>query len=199
MSSDGHHTPVSSDDLNVTEGRAGKGFLTASNVLSISRALLVIPFVMVMFSSAPWKDAAGVIIMVLAAVTDKMDGVLARKYGEITEWGKILDPLADKIAIAAVGLVLLLLGRIPLWYVASVLARDLLILGAGIYLKSSRGMVLPSNQVGKWSVGVITIALFFALVQTGSPWLEIAMVASLVMLGVSLFQYTLRFIEVVRR
>jgi CDP-diacylglycerol--glycerol-3-phosphate 3-phosphatidyltransferase len=194
-----HHRPVVADNRSGLEAHAGKGFLTASNLLSISRALLTIPFVLVMLSAAPWKDAAGVALLVVAAATDKIDGVLARKYGEITEWGKVLDPLADKISIAALGVVLLLLDRIPLWYLLVVLARDLLILAAGVYLKSARGIVLSSNQPGKWAVGIVSLAMFLALVRIGSPWLESAMVGSLFLLGISLFQYTRRFIGVMQR
>ena len=197
MSGHLHDTPVVPDEPRELAGDAG--FLTASNLLSISRALLTVPFVLIMLSAAPWKDIAGVAILLVAAATDKIDGVLARKLGEITEWGKILDPLADKIGIAALGVVLLVLGRIPLWYMMVVLIRDVLILSGGIYLKQSRGMVLSSNQSGKWAVGIVSLAMFLALVGVGAPWLEVAMAGSLILLGISLFQYTQRFLGVLHR
>jgi len=192
----GHRYDTSTVPDEPRELKADAGFLTASNLLSISRALLTVPFVLIMLSAAPWKDIAGVAILLVAAATDKIDGVLARRFGEITEWGKILDPLADKIGIAALGIVLLVLGRIPLWYMMVVLIRDVLILGGGIYLKQSRGMVLASNQSGKWAVGIVSLAMFLALLRVGAPWLESAMAGSLILLGISLFQYTQRFIGV---
>jgi cardiolipin synthase len=190
-------TPVIPDDSR--QPAADAGLLTASNLLSVSRALLTIPFVLIMLSAAPWKDIAGVAILLVAAATDKIDGVLARKFGEITEWGKILDPLADKIGIAALGFVLLVLGRIPLWYMLVVLIRDILILSGGVYLKQTRGMVLASNQSGKWAVGVVSLAMFLALLRVGAPWLEVAIAGSLILLGISLFQYTQRFVGVLHR
>jgi phosphatidylglycerophosphate synthase len=65
-------------------------FFTVSNLLSISRALLAIPFALVMLSDSPNATMWGIIILAAAAFTDKFDGVLARKYHEVTEWGKIL-------------------------------------------------------------------------------------------------------------
>jgi CDP-diacylglycerol--glycerol-3-phosphate 3-phosphatidyltransferase len=173
-------------------------FLTASNLLSISRAILALPFAVVMLSSLPDKNLYGAIIMVVAAVTDKLDGVLARSLGQITEWGKILDPIADKIAVASVGIVLILLGRLPLWFVIVIVSRDLIILTGGIYLKRSKGIVLPSNEAGKWAVGIIALALFLALLGVGTPWLGIAIGGSLILLALSLVLYGRRFAEVVR-
>jgi CDP-diacylglycerol--glycerol-3-phosphate 3-phosphatidyltransferase len=177
----------------------GNRLLTASNLLSISRAILSIPFTMVMLSSLPDKNVYGAIIIAVAALTDKLDGVLARALGQITEWGKILDPLADKIAVASVGIVLLILGRIPSWYVIVMVSRDLLILSGGVYLKASRGIVLPSNETGKWAVGIVALALFLALLGVGSPWLDIAIGGSLVLLAISLVLYGRRFAVVARK
>ncbi len=185
------HSPGSSD-------APGNRFLTASNLLSISRAILALPFAVVMLSPLPDKNLYGAIIMIVAAVTDKLDGVLARSLGQITEWGKILDPIADKIAVASVGIVLIILGRLPLWYVVVIVCRDLIILTGGIYLKRSKGIVLPSNEAGKWAVGIIALALFLALLGVGSPWLGIAIGGSLILLAVSLVLYGLRFAGVIR-
>jgi len=173
-------------------------FLTISNLVSISRVLLVIPFVLVMSSESSSSTVWGVIILAIGALTDKLDGVLARKLNQITEWGKILDPLADKIAVAAVAVVLLYLDRIPLWFVFPVVGRDVLIFSGGMYLKASKGIVLPSNEAGKWAVGVITLTLFFALVSVGSPVLHISIAGSIVMLAVSLYLYLWRFVQVMR-
>jgi CDP-diacylglycerol--glycerol-3-phosphate 3-phosphatidyltransferase len=85
-------------------------FLTFANLLSIARILLVIPFALVMLSAHPHARVWGAVIMAIAAATDKFDGVVARRRGETTRWGHILDPLADKIAAGGVLVVLLILG-----------------------------------------------------------------------------------------
>jgi cardiolipin synthase len=173
-------------------------FFTVSNILSISRALLVIPFVMVMLSDIPSSRFWGAAIMALAALTDKLDGVFARKLGEVTEWGKILDPLADKVGLAAAVLVLLYLGDVPLWFVGVVLARDILIFAGGMYVKSSKRVVLPSNETGKWAVGIITLTLFLLLIGLKSIVTDILLAVSTLMLAVSFALYLLRFVRVLK-
>lgn len=170
-------------------------FLTPSNILSISRAVLVIPFVYVMLSSLPTARLWGALIMILAALTDRFDGVLARKYGYETEWGRILDPLADKIGIAAGALVLLQLGDIPFWFVIALIARDVMIFIGGIYIKTRTGVVLPSNQTGKWAVGIISLAIFLLVLTGASPAASICIWLSVVLLIASFASYVRRFFK----
>ncbi|MCZ6776553.1 MAG: CDP-alcohol phosphatidyltransferase family protein [Ignavibacteria bacterium] len=173
-------------------------FFTISNLLSVTRALLAVPFVFVMISSQPSSRVWGGIIMAVAALTDKLDGVLARKYKQMTEWGKILDPLADKIGVITVVFVLLYLDVIPVWFVAAVLARDVLILAGGLYFKAKRGVVLASNEAGKWAVGIISLTLFLLVVGVQSIVTSILLVASTILLSVSLGLYFKRFVDVIQ-
>lgn len=175
-----------------------RDFFTPSNLLSISRALLTIPFVFVMLSSLPTARFWGACIIVLAALTDKFDGLLARKYGYETEWGRILDPLADKAGVAAVALVLLKLGDIPVWFVVALIARDTLIFTGGLFVKARRGLVLASNQAGKWAIGIISLALFALVVGGQNPVATILILASTVMLAVSFGLYVRRFFETMK-
>jgi cardiolipin synthase len=172
--------------------------LTLSNILSITRALLAVPFAVVMLSRSPSSRWWGAAIMVLAALTDKLDGVFARKYGQITEWGKILDPLADKIAVAVVVVVLLALDEIPMWFVIVVLLRDLLIFAGGMYVKASRGVVLQSNEAGKWTVGIIALTLFLLVVGLHSVVTDVLIGVSVAMLAVSFAMYVQRFLAVMK-
>ncbi|MEW6511490.1 MAG: CDP-alcohol phosphatidyltransferase family protein [Bacteroidota bacterium] len=171
--------------------------LTISNLLSITRALLVIPFVLVMLLPDSPLRVCGAVILVVAMLTDRFDGILARKYHQETEWGRILDPLADKIGIAALALVLLWLGDIPVWFVVALVARDLLIFGGGMYIRFARGVVLPSNTVGKWAVGVISVTLFFPLVGLLPEVHEWLLWISALMLLVSFALYCARFVSVI--
>jgi CDP-diacylglycerol--glycerol-3-phosphate 3-phosphatidyltransferase len=173
-------------------------FLTSSNLLSILRALLVIPFVAVMLSSLPNARLWGCLIIMLAALTDKLDGTLARRFNEITEWGKILDPLADKIGVAAVALVLLWLHEIPFWFVAALVLRDLMIFAGGVFVRARYGIITASNLMGKWTVGVVSIALFAGVMRLPSPWLDVCIGVSAVMLVVSLLSYLLRFVTILK-
>jgi CDP-diacylglycerol--glycerol-3-phosphate 3-phosphatidyltransferase len=186
------------DMAHATEAPVSSRFLTSSNLLSILRALLVIPFLAVMLSDVPHSRLWGGLIILFAALTDKLDGMLARKFNEITEWGKILDPLADKIGVAAVALVLFWLGDIPSWFLLALLGRDLLIFSGGMYLKSRFGIVAASNLMGKWTIGVVSIALFAGVLHAGEPWMSIFIGMSTVMLLLSLGSYLMRFLTILK-
>lgn len=179
------------------DGKAANRFLTISNLLSLFRALLAIPFAVVMLSDMPDATSWGIGLLAVAALTDKLDGVLARRLKEETEWGKVLDPLADKIGMGAVAIVLVVVGMLPLWFLVAVLARDVLILAGGIALKSRRGVVPPSNQAGKWTIGVLALTMLCAMLRlefatTLFIWL------SIFMLILSLALYMRRFTEFTR-
>ncbi len=191
-------TPSPDSSTPDTEADSTARFLTVSNILSILRVLLTVPFAIVMLSGNPWARLWGGIIMVLAALTDKYDGILARKYGQTTEWGKILDPLADKVGLAVVAIVLLILGNIPVWFLVVLLLRDILIFSGGMYLRSQRGIVLQSNEVGKWTVGIVSLALFLMVLNAQSVLVEIFMWTGTLLLVLSFVFYVRRFLDVIK-
>jgi CDP-diacylglycerol--glycerol-3-phosphate 3-phosphatidyltransferase len=173
-------------------------FLTVSNLLSISRALLSIPFALVMLLPADPLRFWATGILLLGALTDKLDGDIARWRNEVTEWGKILDPLADKICVTVMSLVLLKLGDMPLWFVAALLSRDILILAGGMYLKSRRGVVLPSNLTGKWTATIIALTILMLLMNVLPEAKPILLAACTAGLVVSFALYIARFLGVLR-
>jgi cardiolipin synthase len=176
--------------------RDPSGFLTLPNLLSITRALLAIPFALVMLSDMPSARVWGVVLMVAAAATDKLDGALARHYGTISEWGRILDPVADKIAVAVAAIVLVVRGDVPVWLAGAILLRDGLILAGGIILRRRKRLVVPSNVAGKWTVGVIALTLFLALLGVHSTAIVALAAVTVLMLAVSLLLYVRTFIRV---
>jgi CDP-diacylglycerol--glycerol-3-phosphate 3-phosphatidyltransferase len=180
------------------DGAPRQHILTVSNALSFLRLLFVVPFVLVLLAKAPWSKPWAIAILVLAALTDKFDGVLARKYHQETEWGRILDPLADKIAMGATGIVFMILGYWPVWFVLSVLARDLLIFIGGSVLKIRTGRVLPSNLTGKWALGVMSLLVLAVLIGAPDLVVECLLWASVAMLITSFVLYVRRFAQAVR-
>lgn len=177
-------------------GQRPAGFLTLPNVLSLSRALLTIPFAIVMLSSLPSARTWGALIIVVAALTDKLDGDIARIYKVESLWGRILDPLADKIGVIVVGVILLVLKEIPLWYVIALIGRDALILTGGLYLKTVRKTILPSNMTGKWAFGLIGLTLFLFVLGIHSVVTEVLLWCTVAMLLISFGLYVGRFLEV---
>lgn len=175
-----------------------KKFITISNMLSILRIILVIPITLLLLNNVEsnkyWAFGLGLI----AILTDKLDGEVARRLNEVTEFGKMIDPLADKIAVASVGIVLTILNLLPLWFVIIIAVRDVLILLGGFYLKSKKGIVPQSNLQGKIAAGVISIVLILAILNYSELNLvkDIFITISLVMLIISFHSYLIKFFNI---
>ncbi|GMU84815.1 MAG: CDP-diacylglycerol--glycerol-3-phosphate 3-phosphatidyltransferase [Ignavibacteriales bacterium] len=145
-----------------------KELFQISNLLSLLRIFLAVPFWLLMEESVYDQNRMILIgLCLFAGVTDILDGYFARKLNQITELGKILDPLADKICVAAIFLKLYLLGEIPLALAAIVLGRDLLILIAALAVSKRIKKVLPSNMLGK--ITVLIICFYILIVLYGVP------------------------------
>ena len=170
---------------------------TVSNVLSLLRLLLAAPIVLLLLRAGEGHRTLPLIVMLVAGLTDFLDGILARAMDQITELGRVLDPLADKIAIAAVGFTLIVLGDLPLWFLLVVVVRDIVILGGGLLIKKRTGVVLPSNWAGKVAVTFVALVMLLAAthldglmhLRDGAIWV------SVFFLTLSLVLYARRFYE----
>ncbi len=96
----------------------------------------------------PYANLLGLIIFLLAAITDFIDGYVARKYNMITDFGKFMDPLADKLLVTAALLVLLENGLISGWVVFVILAREFIVTGFRT-IAASKGVVIAAGWLGK--------------------------------------------------
>ena len=143
-----------------------KEIFTFSNFLSLVRLLLAVPL-WILLDNFQSESTRYLILTVclLAALTDIFDGYFARKNNQITEVGKIIDPLADKIGIGAVIIKLFLIGQIPLYYFLMIIGRDILIFLGGIIVTQKLNRVLPSNILGKSAVIVIGIVIILILLN----------------------------------
>lgn len=142
------------------------------NLLSITRLLLLpvgLYFITLPDSWAP-LTAAGIIV--LGMFIDGLDGLLARRWNAITDFGKVIDPLADKLCIAGAAVILIIYRDFPLWLTVVILGRDLLILVGGLYLRSKRDVTPMSNYIGKVTAFVIGATLIVYTLRTGLGWLE---------------------------
>lgn len=178
--------------------RARQLVYTASNGMSLMRLLMAVPMAMVLYQGPTYRPMA-VAIGIAAAVTDMLDGHLARRLRQESELGKVLDPLADKVFVAATVVTLVLRGELALWFAATVLARDVAILIAGMVVKSRTGLVLPSNVAGKVAVIVLSILLLLVVLQVQGIAITILTILTLALLAVSTFAYARRAAEVMRK
>ena len=140
-------------------------------------------------------------IGIFAAITDVLDGYLARKLNQVTEFGKIIDPLADKILVVYVVLNLFLLGKIPNYYFYMIAARDILILAGGIIVSKKLGKVLPSDYIGKATVLAISFVLLMVLLgvdQESTPYL-LLFYFSISLIFVSFINYIVKAVKAISK
>jgi CDP-diacylglycerol---glycerol-3-phosphate 3-phosphatidyltransferase len=135
-----------------------------ANRLTLSRLALTIAFVAALNSSWPYARTAALIMFIVAGLTDFVDGEVARRYGIITDFGKLMDPLVDKIMIAAAFISLVPLKAVPAWAATTVVARDFLITGLRV-MAATKGRVLPAESLGKQKTSwqIITVIFFLTL------------------------------------
>ena len=170
-------------------------FNTTSNYLSLLRLLLSIPFWFLLANNSTAPNYAAVALALFAAFTDMMDGYLARKFNQVTEWGKIIDPLADKVCVAVIVVQFYLQGKMGPWLFWIIISRDLLILIASLALSNKLKKVLPSNYLGKITVLVICFYIVFLALnlQISYPeWDSLFYKASIIMIILSVAGYAIR-------
>lgn len=125
-------------------------------------------FVAVLALPVPYKFSIGLVIFSIASFTDFLDGHIARKYGLITTFGKLMDPLADKILMCSAFVVLCAEGLIPAWVVVIILAREFLVTGIRL-VATSQGAVLAADSLGKLkTVFQISTVVYFLLLLASS-------------------------------
>jgi CDP-diacylglycerol--glycerol-3-phosphate 3-phosphatidyltransferase len=140
--------------------------MNLANRLTVSRLVLTFLFVAALNSSWIYGRTAALVIFLLAGITDYFDGEIARRYGSVTNFGKLMDPLVDKIMMAAAFISLVPLGAIPAWAATTVVARDFLITGLRL-MASARGQILPAERLGKHKTSwqIITVVFFLVLLS----------------------------------
>lgn len=177
-----------------------KELLNISNLLSLLRLFLAVPLWLLLDNF--YENRLIVFALcIFALVTDLMDGYLARKLNQITEMGKIIDPLADKVGISAVVIKLFIIGQIPDYFFWMVVIRDALIFLGGIYVSRKIGKVLPSNMLGKISVLSIGFVILFILLNVDRSQIVFKLFywISLVLIIASFIGYLIRALEFIKK
>src|SRR5438128_1794608 len=137
-----------------------------ANRITLSRLGLTVLFVVSLNSSWPYARTSALVIFLIAGLTDFIDGEIARRYKWVTNFGELMDPLVDKIMIAAAFISLVPLKAVPAWAATTVVARDFLITGLRM-MASAKGRVLPAERLGKQKTSwqVVTVIFFLALLS----------------------------------
>ena len=162
--------------------------LTVPNVLSAFRILLIPAFVILLMSDD--TRLAGFLLLGAVVSTDWVDGVVARRTGQVTEVGKLLDPLADRLAMAAALVTFVLLGLFPLWAALLILVRDAVVLAAAVWLWLTRGPRIEVRPIGKYATFTLMWgAPAIAWSNAGLPFEDFVAVSGWLWFGVGTLEY----------
>ncbi len=178
------------------------------NKLTIFRVFLILPFVLLLlgesggwgwyralFGGIPeYVDYIALAIFIIASLTDLIDGKIARKYGLVTNFGKFMDPLADKLLVSAAMIALVELGRIPAWVVIEFIISGFRLVAA------DKGVVIAASYWGKFKTTfqMVMVCLMIADLEELRLVTDIVMWAALILTVVSLADYLMKNREVMR-
>jgi cardiolipin synthase len=160
-----------------SEGRAAARILTVPNAITFVRLLCVPLFVWLLFGRNNRYQAA--LLLALLGTTDWVDGFLARRLGQVSELGKILDPTADRIMLGVAIVSILIDGSVPLWLGIIVLVRELLVASAVVALAAAGARRIDVQWAGKAGTFGLMLALpFFLVAHSAAGWKDVAAVLS---------------------
>jgi cardiolipin synthase len=155
---------------------------TVANIITVLRLLIIPFFFSALISDNPNSDTLAFILFAVAASTDWLDGMIARRTGTVTAFGRVIDPLVDRLLIASGVVGLYMVGRLPLWIVLVLLARDVYLLW-GSWQLEKRHLRLGVTFLGKATTTVLLFA--FALLIWARPVIDVPFLGEL-LLGVPL-------------
>jgi len=125
----------------------GSTLVNVPTIITISRIVIIIPFILI----APGNPFLGAIIFSIAAITDYLDGHIARKTGQVTKFGILLDPIADKLLVISALILFVDMGMIPSWIAIVIIAREFIVTGLRV-VALSKDIVIPAEMGGKIKV-----------------------------------------------
>lgn len=183
------------------------------NKLTIFRMILILPFVLLLLGQHyEWGwfmaifggilecvDYIALAIFIIASLTDLIDGKIARKYNLVTNFGKFMDPLADKLLVCAAMIALVELGRIPSWVVIIIISREFIISGFRL-IASDNGVVIAASYWGKFKTTfqMIMVCLMIANIPQIQLLTDIIMWIALILTVVSLVDYLIKNKDVMK-
>ncbi len=178
------------------------------NKLTIARIVLIVPFVVILLCAhagfdwgfvTEYADWITLAIFIIASLTDLLDGKIARKYNLISNFGKFMDPIADKLLVCSAMICLIELERIPSWIVVIIIAREFIISGFRL-VASDKGRVLAASYWGKAKTvsQMIMVCLMLANISALSILTTIVMYVALALTIISLIDYLIKNWDVMK-
>ena len=165
------------------------------NKLTLLRVCMVPVFVIFMMLPYPFARWAALVIFIAASLTDTADGYIARKYNLVTDFGKFMDPLADKLLVCAAMICLIRTGQLPAWIVIVIISREFIISGFRL-IAVENGVVIAASWWGKIKTVVQMVMICALLINAQAAWFrvleQILIWAALILTVVSLVDYLMK-------
>lgn len=170
------------------------------NKLTILRVIMI-PFfiVFLLVPITPYDKWIALAIFIIASITDLLDGKIARKYNLVTNFGKFMDPLADKLLVCSALICLIELGKIPAWMVIVIIAREFIISGFRL-VASDCGVVIAASYWGKFKTTFQMVAVCLLIADIDALWMvtQIILWIAVILTVVSLVDYLVKNKEVMK-
>ncbi len=164
----------------------GQDSLKLPNLLTFTRILLIPVFVILFAIPTPDRSLIAAIVFVVAAVTDMLDGYLARKSGQVTTLGKLLDPIADKLLVLSALILLVNVDRVSALVAILIIAREVAVTGIRA-IAASEGIIIAAETTGKYKMALQVVAIVLLILEgTGLAELGNLHLAGIVTLYLSL-------------
>ena len=170
------------------------------NKLTVLRVIMIPFFVLALMADGGTNPAyryAAAAIFIVASLTDMLDGKIARKYNLVTNFGKFMDPLADKLLVCSALICMIELGELPAWMVIIIISREFIISGFRL-IASDNGVVIAASYWGKWKTTfqMIAVVLLILNVEELSMLTTATVWIALVLTVVSLADYIIKNIGI---
>jgi CDP-diacylglycerol--glycerol-3-phosphate 3-phosphatidyltransferase len=134
------------------------------NVLTVARILLIPVFVVLFVTPTPDRSLAAAAVFVIAALTDLLDGYLARRRGQVTKLGRLLDPIADKLLVLSALIVLVQVDRVSALVAILIIAREVAVTGIRA-IAAGEGIIISAEATGKYKMALQVIAIVLLILE----------------------------------
>ena len=142
----------------------GQESLNLPNFITLTRILLIPVFVLLFASPTPNRSLSAALVFVVAAVTDMLDGYLARRNGQVTTLGKLLDPIADKLLVLSALILLVNVDRVSALIAILIIAREVAVTGIRA-IAAGEGMVIAAETTGKYKMALQVVAIVLLILE----------------------------------
>ena len=142
----------------------GQESLNLPNFITLTRILLIPVFVVLFATPTPNRSFSAALVFVVAAITDLLDGYLARRNGQVTSLGKLLDPIADKLLVLSALILLVNVDRVSALVAILIIAREVAVTGVRA-IAAGEGMVIAAETTGKYKMALQVVAIVLLIIE----------------------------------